>query len=284
MAQRQISFIIALTTADMVILKGMRFQDQDPKTGGPVQNGDNIIILLKECHIGDIEHVEKRHESLWEKLEHDFDRTFNHKDKDKVEINLSFQFGTGLNPPFNSIPVGPFMFTDIENGNGKSNSSDLLKDHKMGPVVILPRTQVQDYFSLTVNVTYTSMIMANMDTISKIIQDAGNIGTAISGPSTPSGSSTSVFPSPLQLPATIVSTSANILGNIMNIVALLNSDKTVIHARQDYVVTTDGKLGNLNYGELKVQQEDQEGESPSFVLFDIRKLSDIQGQGNKKPS
>ena len=232
----------------MAILK-MEFVHQEGAI--PIQQGEEIMIMLKSCHIRDVEPIHRAHEAFldyFKDLGHDLKEIF--YEKEKVRINLSFQFGTA-GKTINSIPVG--AFSDVE------DNTDLpIPDEG---VVILPRTKMEDYFSLIVNMTSTSMIMTHFDNIAKIIQSTGRIVQTV-----PVYGSTA-------------SSAIGALGEAMNIAALLYSDHSIIHKEKNYVVDwknfpTKKDIGELQEGILTINEMINQNE-PSNVVLEIMKTKSL---------
>jgi hypothetical protein len=183
----------------------------------PVSYGDKIMVVFRDCFI--------------RKKEGSF-----HGNDDHVNVTISFQMKTGSQSFNFSFPATRYPTGEIP-----------LKD-----IVILPPTQIQDYFSLSVNMISTSDLMAAAKDISSVMSSVTDIVK-----SNPVGGS-------------IPATSVGIMGDVINIIVALSPETSLINNQRSYLVDQ-GKypenddmtylmLGKMdvyeNYGDNKARWKD----------------------------
>jgi hypothetical protein len=204
----------------------MRAKGQPETEVKPIAYGEEIIILLKNCYIRSTEKWEKEQAHWFERTKASFHkwrkevRSYFEDDPEKDEadldwlksqVTLSFQFGTAGNI-LTGIPIAPF--------NNVISNNEL--DTK-GGTIILPRTQVKDYFTLKINVASTSMVMSRLEDIQKILRFSATTANVIS-PSVPG------------LNTLGVSGAIGIIGEIISLAAALNKADILISQEKQYVI------------------------------------------------
>lgn len=166
----------------------------------PVSYGDKIMVVFRDCFI------RKKEGSIF------------HGNDDHVNVTISFQMKTG-NQSFNfSFPATRYPTGEIP-----------LKD-----IVILSPTQIQDYFSLTVNMISTSDLMAAAKDISSVMSSVTDIVKSI-----PVGGS-------------IPATSVGIMGDVINIIVALSPETSLINNQRSYLVDQDKYPENDDMKYLKL--------------------------------
>ena len=151
----------------------------------PVLYGDKVMVVFKGGYI--------RHQ----------EGSIFHGNDNHVNLIVSFKIQTGNGQEFTPslattrIPTGEFPIQDV---------------------VILPPTQIQDYFSLTVNVIETSELKVAAQKISSVMPSISNIVSKI-----PAGGN-------------IPATSVGIIGDVVNMVITLSPDQSIISSQCSYLV------------------------------------------------
>lgn len=129
--------------------------------------------------------------------------SFLHRHEGHVNIIVSFQIKTGNNmfsPSFGTMRVPTGQPLDLEN------------------IVLMPLTEITDYFSLTVNLIELNELQAAQQKISQVLPSVNNIVGK------------------MPLIGSVASTAVGVVGDITNLIVALSPEHAVIHENQTFAV------------------------------------------------
>ena len=165
-----------------------------PEEGEPISHGDSILILLREFYIRD-------------------NKTNPLIRKDEASVTVSFHIKTGDK----SIDVNLGTFDKV-------TDSDKVRDGLQIPVenmLVLPLTEVSDYFVVTTNAIKDNDLKAASDKITKILDFATSVANKIPGPGTSA--------SPI----------ISLTGSLINLVVALSPEQALINDSATFLVSGD---------------------------------------------
>jgi hypothetical protein len=198
-----------------MVFLNLEFENKKTAAVDPIRHEEEIMVLLKRCFIETTESFEKR-QNFWSKQNwrQEWRKAFG-LDEDaesdwlQSQVSLAFQFDTG-GRMINGIPISPFS-------NVEPNEELYIPK---GGIVILPRTKVEDYLTVSIKAASTSMIMSRIEEVQKFAQLSTKIGQVVLDPAT----------APLAYGA------VGLVGDIINLAIALNKPSALVDDQKRFII------------------------------------------------